>query len=550
MPQEAQHAFPFAPRKDEVDPNASAPDDTALDDGSYGWTPGQAPPVLRLEIDLRDPAVIEALWTRPAGRERDELATDALRIGVAALRHASARVDTEQVKSAGEQLIGQLRTALDDHAKTSQERTAGVLKDYFDPESGRLSERVQRLVSDDGELATLMRSQLHGEGSPLARLLASQFGRDSPLMRQLDPEQSSGLLSRLQRTVDEQLKNQSEHVLREFSLDVPDSALRRLVDELTGRHGDLQKGLGQKIDEVVKEFSLDEENSALSRLVRNVDRAQRTITSEFSLDNNESGLSRVKEHLTAILEAHIKTNAEFQEEVKVTLGKLSQKRESAAASPEHGHEFEAAVMAFLDNESQQRGDLCEATGNRTGLIKNNQVGDAVVRLGPETPAPNAAIVFEAKEDQKYHVAKAIDELEVARKNRGADFGVFVWSRKVAPEGTKPLARYGNDLIVLWDAEDPSTDPYLLAALEIARACVIHVHRGEDTEEVDTEAVERAINAIEKTAQGLDKVRKPAETIKKASETILDRVRIDQSELERQVGVLRQKLAALRGGPTS
>lgn len=541
-----QHAFPFAPedvRRPDDGPND---DDTALDDGSYGWSPGETPPLMRVELDVREPGVIEALAELPEGRRRDEFALDALRIGVAALRHASSRVDSERVKEAGDQLIARLGEALETHAKGSQERTAAVLKEYFDPESGRLSERVQRLVSDDGELASLMRSQLHGDGSPLAELLRKQLGRDSPLMRQLDPEQSSGLLARLQKTVDEQLARQREQVLREFSLDHPQSALRRLVDELTGKHGDLQKGIGEKIDVVVREFSLDKEDSALSRLVKNVDRAQRTITSEFSLDNDASGLSRLKNELMTILEAQVKATAEFQQEVNEKLATLVQKRASAAASPEHGVEFEEAVHAFLTNEAQQRGDLCESTGATTGRVKNCKVGDAVVRLGPDTPAPGATIVFEAKEARGYSPNKAVDELETARKNRAADFGVFVWSRATAPDGLKPLARYGQDLLVVWDAEDPATDPYLLAAIEIARACVVEQHRGEEAEEVDLEAIDRAINEIEKRAEGLDRVRKPAETIRSSSETILERVRIDQQALERQVLTLRQKLARLRG----
>lgn len=548
----SQHAFPFVPDAEPSDSDAEGPnaDDTALDDGSYGWTPGEAPPVLRVELDVRDPAVIEALCAVPEGRERDAFAADALRIGVAALQQATHRAGAEQVRDVGDQLVGQLREALDAHAKSSQERTAMVLKEYFDPESGRLSERVERLVSDDGELASLLRTQLHGEGSPLARLLSTQLGRDSPLMRQLDPEQSSGLLARLQKTIDDQLARQREHVLREFSLDVPNSALRRLVDELSGKHGDLQKGLGQKIDEVVKEFSLDEENSALSRLVRNVDSAQRTITSEFSLDNDESGLSRLKRELLTILGAHVESNAKFQEEVSTTLAKLVQKRESAAVSPEHGAVFEEAVCSFLADQAQQRGDLCEPTGATTGRIKNCKVGDAVLRLGPESPAAGASIVFEAKEARGYTVTKAIDELETGRKNRAAEFGVFIWSRQTAPEGLKPLARYGSDLIVVWDAEDQATDPYLLAAIEIARACVVEGRRGDSAEEVDFEGIDRAINEIEKRAEGLDRIRKPAETIRSSSETILERVRIDQQALERQVLLLRQKLAALRGGEAS
>ena len=72
--------------------------------------------------------------------------------------------------------------------------------------------------------------------------------------------------------------------------------------ELTGKHGDLSKDLQSKIDVIIKEFSLNEENSALSRLVLNVTQAQRTITSEFSLDSDTSCLSRMKRELKELLE--------------------------------------------------------------------------------------------------------------------------------------------------------------------------------------------------------------------------------------------------------
>ncbi len=534
MPHEAQYARPLDPSTD---------DDTKLDDGSYG----EFPPVLSLQLEVRDPVVIESLCSLPEGRARADFALDSLRIGVLALKHASARIDTEQVRNAGEHLLGQLQQALEQHADHAQKQTTSLLEKYFDPKSGRLSERVERLVSADGELARLLKSQLHGEASPLAQLFASQFGRESPLMKQLDPEQSSGLLARLQKMVEEQLTGQRNQVLRQFSLDDKESALSRLVQELTGKHGDLSKDLQGKIDEVIKEFSLDEEDSALSRLVRNVDRAQKTISSEFSLDNKESGLSRVKEELLTVLSAHVKTNAEFQEKVTTELAKLTQKRESAASSPEHGALFEEAAFTFVQNESQQRGDLAESTGNTTGAIRNCKVGDATLRLGPDSPAAGATIVFEAKEALGYSVPKAIDELEQAKKNRGADFGVFIWSRATAPEDLKPLARYRNDLIVVWDAQDPSTDSYLLAAIEIARACVTEFHRGTETEEIDFDAIDKAINSIEKHAENLDQISKWTGTIHSSSEKILERVRKDQEGFERQIVKLREKLGALRTG---
>ena len=523
---------------------AGEEDDTRLENHPTDHQPTPHPATLQLELTVRDPQVIEALWQRE-GRQRTDFALDALRIGVLALRHASSQVDADLVRNASADLLSNLRSVLEQHAKLAEQKTTTVLKDYFDPQSGKLNERVSRLVSDGGELSTLLKTHLLGDGSPLVQTLAKHVGGDSPLMKQLDPKQSTGLVSQLQKIVDTELAKQREQVLSQFSLDNREGALRRLVDELTGKHGDLSKDLQSKIDEVIKEFSLDKEDSALSRLVGNVERAQRTISSEFSLDNKQSGLSRLKEELLTILSSHIKTNAQFQEEVKVTLAKLSQKKESAATSTEHGNVFEEAVFSFLQNEAQGRGDIAEPTGNTTGAIKNCKVGDTVVTLGADTPAAGARIVFEAKDALGYTHGKALDEIETARKNRRADVGVFVFGRGTAPAGLRPLARYRNDLIVVWDAEDPTTDAYLLAAVEIARACSIEFHRGRETEAVDIEGIEKAVNEIEKRASNLDQIRKPAETIRSSSDKILERVRIDQEALEKQVGVLREKLAALR-----
>lgn len=555
MSQDAQHALPFDPA------DLPADDDTKLDDGSFDWEEAAKatqkasaevlqesellPVLLSLNLEVRDPDVIAMLAPIAEGRDRNQQALDALRIGVLALQNATSRVDADRVKDAGGQLITQLQQALEQHSMHAKQQTEQTLKDYFDPDSGRLAERVQRLVSDDGELSQLMKDQLHGDGSPLSKLLADQFGPESSLMRQLDPQQSTGLLSRLQKMVDEQLIDQRDKVLREFSLDNQEGALARLIRELTGKHGDLSKDLQEKIDEVIKEFSLDKEDSALSRLVQNVDRAQRTISSEFSLDNKESGLSRVKDELRTILEAHVKTNAEFQEEVKESLARLTQKRISDAAGTQHGHDFEEAAFAFLQDQAQQRGDLAEATGNTTGMVRNSKVGDAVITLNPDSPAAGSRIVFEMKQAEKYTSAKALEELSTARQNRNAEFGVFIFSKRSAPEGTRSLARYRNDIIVVWDAEDPTTDPFLLAAIEIARACVIEFQRTNKNEEVDFESIDRAINDIEKHASKLDDVRKWTETIKSSSDKILDRIRKDQEGFEKQVAKLRDKLTALR-----
>jgi hypothetical protein len=499
---------------------------------------------LPLELLVEDRDVIQELEKFPEGPERDEFALEALKIGVLALRRASTALDGEFIQRETTRLLDTLRRQLDDHARAAQERLNLSLKEYFDPQDGRFSQRVQCLTAADGDLAKLMAALLDGDDSRLAKTLLAYVGENSPLMKHLSPDQSQGLLAVLRANVESQLAMQRDRLLKEFSLDNTDGALCRLVKELTAKHGDLSKDLQGKIDAVVKEFSLDEESSALSRLVQNVDRAQRTITSEFSLDNERSALRRLKSELTTILEAHVKTNVEFQEEVKVALGKLVTRREEEARSTRHGATFQNAVFEFLDQYAQRRGDVAEDTSATTGLIKNCKIGDAVIYLGPDCAAAGARIVVEAKEEMRCTLRMAQEEIEQARKNRAAQQGLFVFSRTSAPT-MEPLIRFGCDVFVVWDAEDLQTDAYLQAGLEISRALCLRSHEAAQKQHMDFDPIDRAILDIEKRVQNLDQVRKSAETIKSSSETILDRVRIDREALEKQVGVLREAMCCVK-----
>jgi hypothetical protein len=278
--------------------------------------------------------------------------------------------------------------------------------------------------------------------------------------------------------------------------------------------------------------------------VTNVQQAQKTITNEFSLDNEQSALRRLKLELTTILEAHVKTNAEFQEEVKVALAKLVTRRETELRSTSHGATFQNAVYEFVDQYAQRRGDMAEDKSNQTGLIQYCKVGDAVITLGPDCAAAGAKIVVEAKEEARYSLRMAQEEIEQARKNRDAQQGVFVYSRRTAP-AIEPLARYGSDVVVVWDAEDTQSDVFLQAALEISRALCLRAHAAADRQKIDFTPIDVSILKIEKHVQNLDAVRTSAESIKTSSEKILDRVRIDRKSLDEQLIVLREAMNGVK-----
>ncbi len=535
-------------------------------------SPAEVPASLSLELVVRDSEVIAELWSNPAGELRDEFALKALRIGVLALRQARGQLDVDAVRREGDRLIEQMQHRLETHAKTVHDRTAHTLREYFDPQSGRFQERVERLIRRDGELEQMLRRQLGAEESELTKTLGQHFGENSELLQWLNPDQTRGLLGALRGALEEQLGTQREAVLQQFSLDNKDGALARFIAELSERQGLLTESLQEQIETVVKEFSLDQENSALSRLVRNVDSAQRTITREFSLDEDASALSklkrmleatnstianhlsldeessalaRLKRELLGLLEGQRDQNQKFQEEVKVTLQSMIARKQEAAKSTRHGIAFEEAVIAFLQEEAQKLGDVVTPVGTKVGLIKNCKKGDLVLELGPDSSAPGAKIVLEAKQDASYQLANARAEIEEARKNRDAQLGVFVFSKQTVPTGLEPVFRLGSDVFVTWDAEDPLSDVYLRVAITLARALALRQQRQEAAQTADLLAIDQAVNNIEKAAGGLDELQTSAETVHKQTDKMLHRIGLMRKELDRQVEQLREKTAALK-----
>jgi hypothetical protein len=532
---------------------------------------------LALELLVVDRETVDELLAYAAGAEREAFALAALRIGVLALRQARGRVDADMIQRETTRMLSGMQSQLAAHAVQLNEKLTLALKEYFDPESGRFHERVQRLVMPDGELEQVLQRQIGGEGSELTKTLLSHFGQESPLMKLLNPAESEGLLKAMAQTLQSQLDVQRTHVLREFSLDNKDGALARMVSELTTSHGQLTEALEKKIEAVVGEFSLDKEDSALSRLVGNVERAQKTITREFSLDeetsalsrlaailqntqaaidsnltldSEDSALARLRRELFAILESHGKSNETFQEEVKVALGKMVARREEAERSTQHGLAFEDAVCAFLEFHAQQQGDVATRCGYTTGLIKNCKKGDCLVELGPDCAAAGAKVVVEVKETAGFALADARAEIEQARENRGAQTGLFVFSKRTAPPGLEELVRYGNDVFVVWDPEDAATNLHLKIGLTLARALCIRVEQLSQSQDQDFEAITKAILEVEKQSQLLGEVSTSAETIKNGAEKVLERVRKTRNSLERQVEILQARIGDLKHTATA
>lgn len=390
------------------------------------------PTIVLLSLNVTDADSVKDLMSRVEGRARDEYALSALKIGILSLRHASGQFDTAAMQREGNRFLQEFEQQLASSRSQITDGVAGILKEYFDPCNGRFQERVERLIQRDGELEQVLRRQFGSPGSELAKTLSAHVGENSALMRLLDPDESNSLVHLLQRAAEEAFESEREQILDEFSLDNKESALSRMVEELTSNNGQLAGSLTTKINEAIKEFSLDKDDSALSRLVRRVEATQRTITDEFSLDNKDSALNRIsgllgaatdainnnlsldkegsalarlRKEFIAILSRHQEQNTSFQRDVTCALEAMKARREESLRSTTHGKDFEDLVVQFVHREAEKAGDIVTATGNDTGLIKSCKVGDATVELGPDCVAHGAKFVVEAKEHSSYDINK-------------------------------------------------------------------------------------------------------------------------------------------------
>ena len=500
---------------------------------------------LELNLHVSDSETYEALSEYEDERERNDFAVSALRIGVIALLQAQGRIDADRVRQEGERFISKLSYDLSTHQKEVTSQINSALKEYFDPESGRLNERIKRLVENDGELERVMREQVGSNGSELNRTLAAYVGTESPLMKKLDPNATDGLINVLTEVTEAALNGQRERILNEFSLDNSEGALSRLVSELKSKHGEVGTALEGIINSAVEEFSLDKDDSALSRLMSRVEQAQQKISSEFSLDEDGSALARMRKELLAVFEEQRKTNEGFQREVLSTLTAMAARKEESKRGTQHGLEFEEIVFDFISGHCQESGDVAIHTGKTTGRVPRSFVGDAVIELSPDSAAAGARIVVEAKQRESYSLSQALSELENARRNREAGVGLFVCSERSAPDNLRPFNRIGDNIVVVWDAENPSTDVVMDAGLSVAKALSVRAraHRDEVGEGID--AIEGAVQGVEKQLEALDQIAKWANTIRNNSVHILGTVDSMRANLTAEIGVLNTKVRALR-----
>ncbi|RYZ43914.1 MAG: hypothetical protein EOO71_01340 [Myxococcaceae bacterium] len=484
--------------------------------------------------------------------QREQLVLDAWSIGLRALHNAHAAAQESKLKDVGQALVSDIDRQLRGHVEQQQATMSAVLARFFDPNDGQVTQRLAAFVDDQGVLARLLEKYLGPRNSVLTESLARQVGETSPLFKKLSPTESDGLVKVLEGQLRVVMNQGHAELVRALDPLAEDGAvarfLRSLREELKGADEDRQRQLSAAL----AALDANDEGSLLSRLVRETHRAREEVLSAVNPDAPSSPMSLMKSSLVLLLQEQATTQTElakrqdarqtlFEKEVREAIIRIETKRNHDQKGTRGGLHFEDAVTSFVRAATQSALCVFDVTGATSGIGRCKK-GDAILRFTDESAFAGASVVFEAKRDATYTVQKAIDELDAARKNRSAVAGVFVMARSHASEIFPRFARYGSNVIVTWDDQDPTTDAYLHAAVLLGMALVT---RSRTTGDAGHIAALRDVEArIEAELSRLEKMEKHSDAIRKNVDGISDEIRKAQKALDLLMRKAQSTLRAL------
>jgi hypothetical protein len=272
--------------------------------------------------------------------------------------------------------------------------------------------------------------------------------------------------------------------------------VRQVVAEVTARMR----------EDLVRQFSAADASNPLAQFQRGV-----LIAMKQGAEQQDANLGRLNERIAAMQVEIQKLHSEREKQLE-----LAAEVDRGTAK---GRTFEDAVADALDGIALAQGDLAQAVGDHVGTTR--KTGDVVVDVEAARGPSRGRIVFEAK-TARLSGPKAVEELDRAKSERGADYAVLVVPNEdKVPARMQQLREFNGDkLIVTFDPEDGST-LCLETAYCLARARVV-MARGE-AEGVDVAAVrdlvERATGSLTETLKVKQQLTGATTSIEKARELV-------------------------------
>lgn len=448
-----------------------------------------------VRVTLTDPRIeTRDIFSSLTPSQRTSLALDGWSIGMRAVQTAYRRAEEAHLGDIGQQLTKEIEERMGAHFAQHHAAFTEHLRRYFDPRDGQVTQRLESFLKEDGELSRSLGVYLAPESGALARTLAREIGATSPLLRKLSATDQEGVVCLIQRQMEALLLQNQAKMERALDPLVKDSPVARLFAELRREVAGAEKDQAEKLARITKALDANDKDSLVSKLDAESRKAYAILVDAMNADRPGSALATLRTSISSLLDGHFKRHMEAlqaseerqrktEQSVQEAVARLTAQRAAHEKSPRGGIEFEDALERVTTSTLQGGPYIVERVGSRKGAQSNSKVGDLVVAFEPSSPYAGSKLVIEAKRVESYGVKKALDELEAARRNRGASVGLFVFEWSHAPAGFSGIRRYGADILVAWDPEDETTNPYLEAALCLGLALAARTQRNGDEEDI-------------------------------------------------------------------
>ncbi len=342
--------------------------------------------------------------------------------------------------------------------------------------------------------------------------------------------------SLLQRsaTANEKAAQQLDQVLRTNFGD-NDGRLPRTLERFLGDRGQLSRFVGELFDESKRDSAIGRMRTLLgtyfdgdaSRLAQLLDPTRMGSPLHQFRTEMKQGFDKLGERLTALEAAN------------------SARADERSRSSAKGMDFEDLLEDFLAECAQGAGDTIERTGTTSGDVIRSKKGDFLLTIDPQwCRGAELRVVIEAK-NRRLSWPQIREELDSAKRNRGASVALAIFAPEHAPRGIAPFdVRYGHVLCVL-DPEAPDRAT-LSAAVRLSRLYAL-AQMAADDDRIDVgrlsaalDAVKAELEAVRRLKTSLTSIRDTATEVSSGLDRLREQVlaRVADAELQ-----LRSPLAA-------
>lgn len=342
------------------------------------------------------------------------------------------------------------------------------------------------------------------------------------------------------------------HALQDAGTSIDVEFVRREFDALLERNASANERAAQELDQVLR-TNFSDQDGRLPRTLEKFlgDRGQlnRFVSDLFDESKRDSAIGRMRQLLGTYFDGDASRLAQlldptrlgspmhqFRNEMAQGFEKLNERLAALEAaqvarasertkSSAKGADFEDLLESMLGETARGAGDLVERTGSTTGDMMRSKKGDFLLTIDSQwCHGSDLRVVIEAK-NRRMSWRELREELDEAKRNRGAAMALAVFTPEHAPAGIAPFdMRYGHVFCVVDpDAPDGQT---LTSAVRLARLYAVAT-LSERKDSVDVARVLTTINAIKTELEALRRLKTQLTSMRNTTMDVsvgLDRLR--------------------------